>query len=96
MDNLCFDINKINIKNAIAICNPKKSNINECKKIDTCAHDNKCYYLSNCTSRDFYLGNCVRNCDTERDSFCYLRNFCGHKTTNLLIKSQPLIDLKNS
>lgn len=95
MDNICFDIHKINIKNAIAICNPKKSDINECKKINTCDHNDKCYYLSQCSSPDFNSGNCVRNCDTLRDNICYSRNFCGHETTNLLIKSQPLNNLSN-
>lgn len=93
MNNNCFNIQKIDIRNAIVTCDPKNSNINECKKINSCSHNNKCLFLSNCSDLDFNNGMCVRKCDTERDSICYLRNVCDYVKTNIAIRSQPLFQL---
>lgn len=90
MNNNCFNIKKINVKNAIVSCDPNNSNINECKKINICSHNSKCIFLSNCSTADFDNGMCVRKCDTERDTYCYLRDVCNNVKTNVSIKSQPL------
>jgi len=90
MNNKCFNIKKINMKNSIASCDPNNSNIEECRKLNTCDYNKNCYFFTPCLLSDFKIGNCFRNCDTERDNDCYLRDFCGHSKTNMIIKSNIL------
>lgn len=90
----CFSLSTMNIKNAVAFCNPSNSDINECKLLNSCKHNVNCYSYSTCTNSDFKNNLCVRQCDTTRDKECFMRKFCGKTYPILSINSSALINQK--